>query len=52
MTDVAKLAGVSHQMVSRVLNEHPNVRERTRIRVQAAITELDCPFLAAPFYCR
>jgi DNA-binding LacI/PurR family transcriptional regulator len=40
MTDVAKLAGVSHQTVSRVLNDHPNVRQRTRIRVQAAITEL------------
>ncbi len=40
MTDVAKLAGVSHQTVSRVLNDHPNVRERTRIRVQAAISEL------------
>ncbi len=40
MTDVAKLAGVSHQTVSRVLNSHPNVRQRTRIRVQAAITEL------------
>ena len=40
MTDVAKLAGVSHQTVSRVLNDHPNVREQTRIRVRAAITEL------------
>jgi DNA-binding LacI/PurR family transcriptional regulator len=40
MTDVAKLAGVSHQTVSRVLNSHPNVRQLTRIRVQAAITEL------------
>ena len=40
MTDVAKLAGVSHQTVSRVLNEHPNVREQTRLRVQAAINEL------------
>lgn len=40
MTDVARLAGVSHQTVSRVLNDHPNVRERTRMRVQAAITEL------------
>jgi DNA-binding LacI/PurR family transcriptional regulator len=40
MTDVAKLAGVSHQTVSRVLNGHPNVRTRTRIRVQAAIEEL------------
>jgi DNA-binding LacI/PurR family transcriptional regulator len=40
MTDVARLAGVSHQTVSRVLNDHPNVRERTRLRVQAAIAEL------------
>lgn len=40
MTDVARLAGVSHQTVSRVLNDHPNVREQTRIRVRAAITEL------------
>ncbi|MFD5828927.1 LacI family DNA-binding transcriptional regulator [Lentzea sp. NPDC060358] len=41
MTDVARLAGVSHQTVSRVLNNHPNVREQTRLRVQAAIKELD-----------
>ncbi|MCP3802348.1 LacI family DNA-binding transcriptional regulator [Allokutzneria sp. A3M-2-11 16] len=40
MTDVAKLAGVSHQTVSRVLNDHPNVREQTRLRVRAAIQEL------------
>lgn len=40
MTDVARLAGVSHQTVSRVLNDHPNVREGTRLRVQAAIAEL------------
>jgi DNA-binding LacI/PurR family transcriptional regulator len=40
MTDVAKLAGVSHQTVSRVLNDHPNVREQTRMRVHAAIAEL------------
>jgi DNA-binding LacI/PurR family transcriptional regulator len=40
MTDVARLAGVSHQTVSRVLNDHPNVREQTRNRVRAAITEL------------
>lgn len=40
MTDVARLAGVSHQTVSRVLNAHPNVREQTRLRVQAAINEL------------
>jgi DNA-binding LacI/PurR family transcriptional regulator len=40
MTDVAQLAGVSHQTVSRVLNQHPNVREQTRLRVLAAIHEL------------
>jgi DNA-binding LacI/PurR family transcriptional regulator len=40
MTDVAALAGVSHQTVSRVLNNHPNVREHTRVRVLAAIAEL------------
>jgi len=40
MTDVAALAGVSHQTVSRVLNNHPNVRERTRVRVLAAIAQL------------
>jgi DNA-binding LacI/PurR family transcriptional regulator len=40
MIDVAKLAGVSHQTVSRVLNDHPNVTEQTRLRVRAAIAEL------------
>lgn len=40
MTDVARLAGVSHQTVSRVLNDHPNVREQTRLRVRAAIAQL------------
>ncbi len=40
MADVAKLAGVSHQTVSRVLNDHPNVRAETRTRVMWAIDEL------------
>lgn len=40
MNHVAKLAGVSHQTVSRVLNDHPNVRPATRERVLAAIAEL------------
>jgi DNA-binding LacI/PurR family transcriptional regulator len=40
MTDVARLAGVSHQTVSRVLNDHPSVREETRLRVRAAIEQL------------
>src|SRR3954470_24744872 len=40
MTDVARLAGVSHQTVSRVLNDNPNVKEQTRLRVRAAIDQL------------
>lgn len=40
MMDVAKLAQVSHQTVSRVLNNHPSVRAETRQRVEAAIAEL------------
>ena len=38
--DVARLAGVSHQTVSRVINSHPSVRTETRLRVQQAIAEL------------
>ena len=41
MTDVARLAGVSHMTVSRVLNDHPNVRPQTRERVLDAIQKLD-----------
>jgi DNA-binding LacI/PurR family transcriptional regulator len=40
MTDVAALAGVSHQTVSRVLNTPDAVRPETRDRVEAAIKEL------------
>ena len=40
MADVARLAGVSHQTVSRVLNQHPNVRPHTREKVLAAIRQL------------
>ena len=38
--DVAALAGVSHQTVSRVINDSERVRPETRSRVEAAIEEL------------
>lgn len=38
--DVAKHAGVSHQTVSRVINQSPRLRPETRDRVLAAIEEL------------
>ena len=41
MADVAKLAGVSHQTVSRVINDSPQVRDATRERVLVAMQELD-----------
>lgn len=40
MSDVARVAGVSHQTVSRVLNEHPSVLPATRQRVLDAIVAL------------
>ena len=40
MADVAQMAGVSHQTVSRVLGDHPNVRDETRTNVRRAIKEL------------
>src|SRR4051812_23642354 len=41
MADVAKLAGVSHQTVSRVINGSDHVRDETRDRVVAAMRMLD-----------
>jgi len=38
--DVAALAGVSRQTVSRVLNDHPEVADSPRDRVRAAMDEL------------
>ncbi len=38
--DVARVAGVSYQTVSRVLNDSPNIRPETLARVRAAIDEL------------
>ncbi len=46
--DVARLAGVSHQTVSRLLQGYEGIRPATRERVQAALDELDYrPNLAA-----
>lgn len=39
--DVARLAGVSHQTVSRVINGSADVTPETRARVEAIIAELD-----------
>ena len=40
MADVARLAGVSQQTVSRVINQHPIVSPETRRRVEVAIRQL------------
>lgn len=41
MFEVAAMAGVSHQTVSRVINDSPDVAPATRQRVQEAIKALD-----------
>lgn len=38
--DVARLADVSHQTVSRVLNDHPSIRPETRARVLEVMAQL------------
>ncbi|PEG52356.1 LacI family transcriptional regulator [Mycolicibacterium diernhoferi] len=40
MADVARLAGVSHQTVSRVINGSASIRPETKARVEQAISEL------------
>ncbi|SOC53774.1 transcriptional regulator, LacI family [Ornithinimicrobium cerasi] len=41
MYDVGREAGVSHQTVSRVINDSPNVAEETQRRVREAMERLD-----------
>jgi DNA-binding LacI/PurR family transcriptional regulator len=38
--EVAALAGVSRQTVSRVVNDHPSIRDSTKLRVLAAMEQL------------
>ncbi|MEM6429970.1 MAG: LacI family DNA-binding transcriptional regulator, partial [Deinococcota bacterium] len=40
LNDVAQASGVSHQTVSRVINNSPNVAKATRARVREVITAL------------
>ncbi len=39
LEDIARLAGVSRSTVSRVINDHPNVSERTRRKVWRVVRE-------------
>ena len=41
LEEIAKLAGVSRSTVSRVVNDHPNVREQVRERVDILMTHLN-----------
>ena len=41
LLDVADLAGVSTKTVSRIVNHQKEISEATRLRVQAAIDQLD-----------
>jgi len=41
LKDVAEIAGVSLATVDRVVNERPGVREKTVVKVKAAIAQLD-----------
>ncbi len=41
LRDVARLAGVSYQTVSRYINNHPNISSKSRLAVQKAIEELN-----------
>lgn len=40
LRDVAKIAGVSTQTVSRVINDHPDVSDETRLKIQDIINDL------------
>lgn len=40
MRDVARAAGVSHQTVSRVINDHPSLRDETKQRVLEVMAKL------------
>ena len=40
MVDVARLAGVSHMTVSRFLRDDPSIRAENRMRIEAAVAQL------------